>query len=44
MADNIDGRALVEILCNCGSAVDIVPAIGDRYRRHTICHKVNEYF
>jgi len=49
MADTIDGGPSVQIFCDCGAAVDIVPAIGDRFRRHIICHQViisldNPYF
>ena len=40
MADTIHGDPSVQILCDCGEAFDIVPAIADRFRRHTICHQV----
>uniref|UniRef100_A0A7C9AP28 Uncharacterized protein n=1 Tax=Opuntia streptacantha TaxID=393608 RepID=A0A7C9AP28_OPUST len=39
MADTIDGDPWMHIRCDCGEAVDIVPAIGDRFRRYTVCHQ-----
>jgi len=41
MAEQHDRVAEINgTLCNCGNPIDVIPANGDRFRQHTICHEV----